>query len=102
MVAALSMHQPAFMERRQHRPTPWHGTLHGRHFRNICHGHGIETACVVVVSVTAPITGGNKGLLVIMFIAVNQLLKSVVMEDQSVYQSVMNLQTGAVKYNIIL
>ena len=95
------MHQPAFMERRQHRPDTL-AKARVSHFRNICHGHGIETACVVVVSVTAPITGGNKDPLVIMFIAVNQLLKSVVMEDQSVYQSVMNLQTGAVKCNIIL
>ena len=55
-----------------------------------------------MVNVTAPITGGNKDPLVITCITVNQLLKSVVMEDQSVYQSVMNLQTGAVKYNIIL
>ena len=101
MVAALSMHQPAFMERRQHRPDTL-AKARVSHFRNICHGHGNEAASVVVVSMTAPITGGNKGLLVIMFNAVNQLLKSVVMEDQSVYQSVMNLQTGAVKYNIIL
>ena len=38
----------------------------------------------------------------ITWIKVNQQFMSVVMEDQSVDQSVMNLQTGAVKCNIIL
>ena len=97
MVAALSMqtclHGKTSAPCRHPGEGPW---------QTFQKGHGTEAASVVVVSVTAPITGGNKDPLVIMFIAVNQLLKSVVMEDQSVYQSVMNLQTGAVKYNIIL